>query len=199
VRLVSVSGPPGAGKTTLCAQLMEVLGADATLIPDLPREALERLDPTLESWNDPAFQHYVGYAQLLAEERDGHERIRLCDKSLVDAIAYCDVLFDGRRPRWTRPVFPARYALVLLCDHADVVPDPQSLQGLHLALRDPLAQRIAEIAQDAAPRVVGVSGTRSTRLALALSEIDDVTAAAGLGRSRRIADRLTMMLRRQRP
>jgi len=157
---------------------MNVLGAGASLVPDLPREALQWLDPALEPWNDLAFQHYVGYAQLLAEERSKGETITLCDKSIIDALAYWNILFGTEAPRWARATEAARYALVLRCDHAGVAADRDSLQGLHLGLRDPLAKRIDEIARDAGVRVVTLSGTRAERLTLALTEIHDLPALA---------------------
>ncbi len=180
MKVVSVSGPPSAGKTTLCTQLAGVLRADALFVPDIPRAALERLDPALESWNDPEFQHYVGYAQLLAERREGRELLRVCDKSLIDALAYWDVLFDGPPPNWARGISSTHYDLVLLCDHTEVVPDQGSLGSVHYDLREPLAHRIDELARDAAHRVVMLSGSRSQRLARAVSEIDNIRNAVGL-------------------
>ncbi len=61
------------------------------VLPDLPREALETLNPSLNAWDDPAFQHYVGYRQLLEEQTEAASLI-VYDKSLLDAVAYWDVL-----------------------------------------------------------------------------------------------------------
>lgn len=169
--VVSISGPPGAGKSTLWHALQAELDARFQFIPDLPRAALETLDPALEAWNDRDFQHYVGYAQALAETGTPQDLVTIADKSLLDAVAYWDVLFGDGPPRWVSALRPNRYAIVFLCDHHGVMPDRQGVQGLHLDARDRLAERIEARATTAAPSVVRLSGRHGERLQRALAEL----------------------------
>jgi nicotinamide riboside kinase len=176
--MISISGAPGAGKTTLCEQLGRVR-SDATVVADVPLHALERLDAHLTAWNDVSFQHYVGYAQLLAESSARRAALRLCDKSLVDAVGYWDVLFGGERPHWATELARRRYALVILCDFRDIAPsDLRPVQRLHLEVRETLARRIEAVAQETGVEVLRVSGTRESRLDAALAAIERLVADA---------------------
>jgi nicotinamide riboside kinase len=176
-RVISISGAPGSGKSTLFAQLEDVLGAAATFMPDLPLTSFQALDPTLEAWADPDFQHYVGFSQLMREAGAGNGETLVFDKSLLDAVAYWDVLFGASKPRWTASLGEGRYELVLLCDYHGIEPRPEPIHRVHLSLRERLAKRTAELAELSARRVVRLSGARDERLDLALTEL----GAVGLG------------------
>ncbi len=170
MRRVSISGPPAAGKSTLWADLRGALDPSTLFIPDLPRQALERLDPALGAAQDPLFQHYVGYRQLVEEQQAAP--LLVCDKSILDAVAYWDVLHGGERPGWAGEARSDRYQLVLICDHLGIEPNLETVQGLHAGFRDELAKRITGIAAESPARVVRLSGDREERLSRALLEID---------------------------
>jgi nicotinamide riboside kinase len=169
---ISISGPPAAGKSTLWSDLRQAIGPAAAYVPDLPRLALETLDPRLSAWRDPLFQHYVGYRQLFEEAREAD--LMICDKSLIDAVAYWDVLFGGERPSWASEASRKRYALVLICEHHGIDADIETVQGVHADFRDQLAEKIGEVASHSPTRLVRLVGDPHQRLRQALAEIRSV-------------------------
>ena len=78
------------------------------------------LNPSLNAWDDPAFQHYVGYLQSCFKSTQAASLI-VYDKSLLDAVAYWDVLFGDGRPKWASELSVERYDVVFLSDHRWIV------------------------------------------------------------------------------
>ena len=144
--MITISGPPFSGKTTIWRALQGALGEQALFAEDLPRLALEALDPAFSAWSAPEFQDYVGFAQLLAEQSAPAGREMVCDKSLIDALAYSRVLFDVRSPSWSAALTPGRYRLALVCDYRDIDMAPDRLQQVHFDRREQIEQQVLELA-----------------------------------------------------
>lgn len=165
----SISGPPCSGKTTLAADLVQRFGERAAFVEDIPRTALELLLHQGIQLNQAEFQHYVGIAQLVAEEalagRSFPSVVSLLDKSVVDAIAYWDVLVGGDRPEWCNVLSRERYTAVFICEHGDVLAAPEGLAMVHYSLRARLAQSMLEVAHGASLQVIRVAGDPSRRAA----------------------------------
>lgn len=179
--LVSISGAPIAGKTTLWRGLRARLGNGADFVSDIPRLALETLGPARAQADLVAFQHYVGFAQLIAEQSDAMT-VRVFDKSLLDALAYWDVLVRGAsRPAWAPSDAESRYALAIICEREPGMRADGAVQELHEHLGDSLAARIREHAAEHAARVVTVIGDPKTRLETALAAIAEIEPATRHG------------------
>lgn len=174
LNMITISGPPLSGKTTLWRILRERLSGQFEFVPDLPRLALETLDPNLKAWNMPEFQHYVGFAQLLREETEPKGCERIYDKSLIDALAYWRALFGSGSdsPPWSTAILPCRYRLAFVCDHTDIDVDAQGLHTVHLGERDSIAKEVLRTVSVSADRTVHLSGPSSGRLELAMAELD---------------------------
>jgi nicotinamide riboside kinase len=163
-RLISISGPPISGKTTLINRLKKELPVVVDVVPDLPRLAIECIGSELTQRDQKAFQHYIGFAQLLAEEAElSDDTIRILDKSLLDAVAYWDVLIGESRPVWASALQAQRYAFVFICDHKDIIPHGDDVQQLHKAYRDTLGDQIFQVAHEVTNQVKIISGDISTR------------------------------------
>ncbi len=170
--MISISGPPFSGKSTLWAALQHKLTGRFHFVPDLPRQALETLDPGMSAWSVPEFQGYVGFAQLLAEQAVPPNRVAVCDKSLIDALAYARVLFAQQEPSWSGALAPGRYALALVCDYRDVDAAPDGLHSVHIDLREQIETEVLALADISAARVLRLSGSPTARLARAVAEIE---------------------------
>lgn len=171
---VSVSGPPCSGKTTLVEAVMRRLEPRIVSLPDLPRRALEDLasQAVRLEWKPEEFQHYVGFSQVLAEAALPSVSFRLLDKSLVDAVAYWDVLVGGRRPGWSRALTKKTYDAIIVCDYRDVEAPPKGIAQTHYHLRSRLAAAIEEVAVESCENVMVLSGSRTTRVAKAVKLLE---------------------------
>ncbi|HEU0240251.1 MAG TPA: AAA family ATPase [Micromonosporaceae bacterium] len=180
--LVSISGPPRSGKTTLHKILRQSYQFDApvTFVPDLVRQAIDNIGVDFAETDRQAFQDYVGFAQYVAELRMPTGRTGILDKSLIDAVAYWDVLVGGKRPVWASLVH-RRYDLVLLCGHEEVPVRGSAVDLMHSALRDRLAKAVAAVAQEADSKLVWISGSLAERVATAVGHIGDPLLTRGSG------------------
>lgn len=173
--IVSISGPPLSGKTTLFQGLSQRFPGLSATVADIPRQTLETIGAGVWERDLVAFQHYIGFAQLLAE--DTGERspgIVLMDKSLIDATAYWDVLIGGPGPVWAADVLKRQYALVIMCNHEEIGAPPDRLQSQHMQLRAQLAIAIERIARSCETPILHVSGDQSTRLARAAEALSSL-------------------------
>src|SRR5262245_22470485 len=135
--LVSISGPPMSGKTTLHNALAHRCPPNlpTTFSPDLVRESINDLGVKFVEQDRRAFQEYVGFAQYLAERRMPMGQVGILDKSLIDAVAYWDVFVGGKRPIWASKVQGA-YDLVFLCAHREIQVRGSAVDVMHAAYRD---------------------------------------------------------------
>lgn len=177
--MITISGPPFSGKTTLWRDLKGTFGDQIEFIEDLPRRALEALDPILSAWSAPEFQDYVGFAQLLAEQSAPAGRKLVSDKSLIDALAYSRVLFSEPSPPWAAALTPGRYRLALVCDYRDIDTAPDRLQQVHFDRREQIEHEVLALAGSYASRVVRLSGSPAMRLGAARREIEGLPASSG--------------------
>jgi nicotinamide riboside kinase len=177
--LVSISGPPQSGKTTLYDALRTYF-TSTELYPrprfssDVVRQSIARLGVDLAEADRLAFQHYVGFRHLVTEAEFDAVDLTILDKSLIDAVSYWDVLVGGRRPVWASLLTPERYGLVVLCSHEGIQTRGGDIDVMHADLRDSLASQIAVVAREASHCVVRVTGDRDERLAAAAEAIIDV-------------------------
>ncbi len=163
-KLISISGSPLSGKTTLIEKLKKNLLIPIDIVSDLPRLAIDRIGLELTQFDQKAFQHYIGFAQLLAEETNvPSNTIRILDKSLIDAVAYWDVLIREPRPIWASALHAQRYAFVFICDHKDVISHGDNMQQLHKMHRDTLNEAILRVACEMTDNVKIISGDIDTR------------------------------------
>lgn len=182
--LVSISGPPMSGKTTLYQALRlapsvsEWFGVQA---PDIVRKAIETLGIDLAETDRRAFQHFVGFSQLVAEEKAFTEGGGIFDKSLLDAIAYWDVLIKDDRPAWASELTINRYDLVILCSYQEIPARGSSVDLMHAGHREQLSNAIKELASEYARDVVVVSGTPAQRLQKAREAIRNVKSPIAVG------------------
>ena len=182
-RLLSVTGPPMSGKSTLWEGLESALGGAAVFVPDLARRALTAVRPETMARDQSGFQHFLGYEQLVAEERasaaaDDTSALVVCDKSLIDAVGYWDVLVGAPWPTWADKVV-GRYSLVVYCDPTDVTASPVGLSELHFAQRDRLAEAILAVAKESRTAVVTVSGSPERRVEQVLYHLDMAVVPRG--------------------
>ena len=173
-RLVSISGPPFSGKTTLIKKLQDILPTSVKIVQDLPRAAIEQLGSDLPQADLVAFQHYVGFAQILAENDVAQDSaIGILDKSLIDAIAYWDVLVAKPRPIWASVLQPERYAMVFICDHKEISAQGDWVQSLHRQQRNALGERILHIAEEyCSEKIKIISGSVSERVNTTIAELN---------------------------
>jgi predicted ATPase len=174
---VSISGPPLAGKTTLFNAVREHCSRrrrDITFVGDLVRQTIESLGVGLVESDRAAFQHYVGFRQLAVEAELDSTKLVILDKSLVDAIAYWDVLVGGNRPIWSAQLERDRYGIVVLCDHAEIGETGNEIDLMHASLRDRLAHQIITVSGGVSTKVISVAGSRSQRLDTVLAAIDSL-------------------------
>jgi nicotinamide riboside kinase len=170
--VITISGPPFSGKTTLWHALRERLAGRFEFVPDLPRLALEALDPDLRAWSTPEFQHYVGFTQLLREHAEPKGCEGVYDKSLIDALAYWRALFGSGTPPWSAAMGPGRYRLAFVCDYTDIDLVARGLHTVHLAERESIEREVLRAASESADRTVRLSGSPSARIELAMAELD---------------------------
>src|SRR5262249_2908400 len=120
-----------------------------------------------------AFQDFVGYYQLLIEtELSGDGTSVLLDKSLIDALAYWEVLIGGETPVWGCQLASRRYTLCFVTDPTDIddsTADP--LQASHWPLRPALDRSITRWSAQLSSRTVRLSGTVTARLTVAHQEV----------------------------
>lgn len=176
--LVGISGPPASGKTTLWTDLADRFAEQLEFLPDAPRKLLVDGRLAAASRGDRAFQEMVGESQIASEDRAGGRIGRVCDKSLVDAVAYWDVLVKGTPPTWAAGLTPIRYAISFVCDYRDIETTDDPLQQVHFEHRVELAARIEALATSASARVVHLSGPPDRRSAEAHRQIERLLAAA---------------------
>jgi predicted ATPase len=179
--LVSISGAPLAGKTTLHAQMSEYFAATREafrFVADIPRQAISRIGVELAERDRAAFQHYVGIAQLVAEGESQSPGTSIFDKSLLDAVAYWDVFLGGRRPDWCNKLARDRYELILVCDHTEILPHGDTIDLMHADARDDLGRRILTVATDLGLPIVRVSGKQRERLSTAIRAVESLALHA---------------------
>jgi len=117
-RILGITGPPGAGKSTVCAQLQAALGSDAVLVGmdgfHLANAELVRLG-RLERKGAPDTFDVDGYVALLGRLRAQPARIIYApafDRSIEESIGSA-IAVDARVPL---VITEGNY---LLCDSAD--------------------------------------------------------------------------------
>jgi hypothetical protein len=175
--LVSISGALLSGKTTLAEMVCRGLGQDGEGVHDIPRHALERLEKGVVENNRIGFQHYIAFSQLLAESAPSDRRFRILDKSLIDALAYWNVLVGEEPPGWATLATGDRYALVVLCDHTEIeVERGDELRLPHLAYRERLAEEIGRIVVEMGCYVLRASGSPQQRMARVRQALDKIGA-----------------------
>ena len=173
---VSISGPPLSGKTTLYNDLRHALrdyDPQPIFIPDRVRASIELIGVGLAEADRPAFQHYVGFSQASAELEVSDENLVIFDKSLLDAVAYWDVLVGGQRPQWASILQSDRYDLVVVCDHRGIAEQGGDIDLMHVDLREQLADRISTLANKMSSCIMPVSGNRSERFSSVRSAIEE--------------------------
>jgi nicotinamide riboside kinase len=171
--MVTISGPPLSGKTTLWQALSERLSGRFEFVPDLPRIALEKLDPQLRAWSTPEFQHYIGFAQLIAEHANSEGRVVVYDKSLIDALAYWRALFESGTPPWSAALHPGRYRVAFVCDYRDIdAAVARGIHTVHLGDRESIEREVLRGAGESADRVICLSGPPAARIGVAISALD---------------------------
>jgi nicotinamide riboside kinase len=169
---VSISGTLLSGKTTLVSELRNELSTHAAHVSDIPRLALQSLERRIVDADLEGFQYYVAFAQLLAEDALCHAPIKLLDKSLLDALAYWRTLVSDRSPAWADAITADRYAVVFICDPADI-PSTSSdpIQIPHLEQRNAIQGTIVSLAEQLNVDRVAVSGPVEHRATTVMREL----------------------------
>lgn len=181
--LVSISGAPWSGKSTLWTGLASILGArpHTHFILDRPRRALALLGNDLAQSNLRGFQDYIGIGQLVAEEdARSSATLVICDKSMIDAVAYWRTLIGAPPPSWASKLTHDRYDLTVLCPHDEISTEPEGLARIHAPLRQQLAETVRDIATSSSQVLLEVSGQRDERVAMVIDEIERTFPSRGL-------------------
>lgn len=171
---VAVSGALVSGKTTLVRAIASGNGRMWKIIPDLPRAALNVIGWDTLQYDPIAFQHYIGLRQIMEEAAIAKsDSCTICDKSLVDAIAYWDVLVGTARPHWASVLNSMRYAAIFICDPNDISRDKaDEYQQRHWDFRSRIHEAILSVCADFHLDYALCSGTVEERSRSAMDTIN---------------------------
>lgn len=171
---ISISGPLLSGKTTLINLMKKNITSQIEVIYDIPRQAINLLGSTFCEKDITGFQNYIGFQQLIEENtqlRDGL-KFRILDKSLIDCVAYWNILVKRETPVWAECLNSNRYTLVIICNHRDIKAyTNDSIRHPHMKYRNELASEIDRITKFYNFPVLHVSGSVEKRLETVLSEL----------------------------
>jgi nicotinamide riboside kinase len=168
---IAISGAFSSGKTTLFRALIKSFPILAPY-PEFASNA-KSLCPTL-NWRNDDVRGYLRWAQILAErECECDAGCGLFDGSYVDLVAH-EKAFRPNLPPISLENEPARYRITFLCNPAGIPIESNGIRETDESLRSQIQEIVRKEARRMSEHVVELKGDHTSRLAIAIAEIESV-------------------------